>query len=234
MKNWKNLFVKTPDDEDNEVQKPIQQKQTDSFSFPLNNSPVASSNTVVQNNAVAGIDEKVLNEVIAVYEKGIDSINMPGYDFYEFYKAISSISNPGEQAYQMAYQMAKSMDSTLTSQKLVKDADFYISKINEVHQQYDTQGQQKIIAIENKKKEEKNLLMSDIEKGTQQISQLRNQLQTLESEVNQKRTTLTTIDANYQPQEASIRQKLLANDTAKHISIMKLITVKENIQKNIK
>ncbi|MBC7938086.1 MAG: hypothetical protein H7Y86_22275 [Rhizobacter sp.] len=231
MKNWKNLFVKTSQEEEPENNFP--NKAADAFSFPVNTNPSSAASTPQFSNPT-GIDDKILNEVIAVYEKGIDSINMPGYDFYEFYKAIGSISNAGEQAYLMAYQMAKSMDSTLTPQKLVQDADFYISKINEVHQQYSSQGNQKISSIETKKNEEKNLLMSDIEKGTLQVSQLRNQLQALESEINQKRTTLTTIDGNYKPQEQSIRQKLLANDNAKHISIMKLMNVKENIQKNIK
>ena len=231
MKNWKSLFLKSTQEE--EADNNIQKNAKDVFSFPVNTNQSAP-NLNAQYSNQTGIDDKVLNEVIEVYEKGIDSINMPGYDFYEFYKAIGSISNAGEQAYLMAYQMAKSMDSTLTAQKLVQDADFYISKINEVHQQYNSQGSQKIASIETKKTEEKNLLMSEIEKGTQQISQLRNQLQVLESEINQKRTTLTTIDGNYKPQENSIRQKLLANDSAKHISIMKLMTVKENIQKNIK
>lgn len=231
MKNWKNLFVKNGQEEEQGNNFP--KKESDVFSFPVNNSQPTTSTTPQFSNP-AGIDDKVLNEVIAVYEKGIESINMPGYDFYEFYKAIGSISNAGEQAYLMAYQMAKSMDNTLTPQKLVQDADYYISKINEVHQQYSSQGNQRISSIETKKNEEKNLLMSDIEKGTQQISQLRNQLQALESDINQKRSTLTTIDGNYKPQELTIRQKLLANDNAKHISIMKLMSVKENIQKNIK
>ena len=231
MKNWKNLFVKSSDEDRADI--PVQNKDNGNFSFPINNGP-APSYPGNQFSNPTGIDDKVLNEVIAVYEKGIDSINMPGYDFYEFYKAIGSINNAGEQTYLMAYQMAKSMDSTLTPQKLVQDADFYISKINEVHQQYSTQGNQKIAAIEAKKNNEKNALMSDIEKGTLQISNLRNQLQALESEINQKRTTLTTVEGSYKPQETAIREKLLANDNAKHISIMKLMSVKENIQKNIK
>ncbi len=228
IKNFKSLFVKSSDEE---VEKPPQKKESDSFSFPVN--PAGAASTPAY-DASSGIDEKVMNEVIATYEKGIDSINMPGYDFYEFYKAVGTITNAGEQVYLMAYQMASSMDNTLTPQKLVKDADFYISKINEVHQQYKSQGNQKLQALDQKKNAEKNQLMSEIEKGTHEISRLRNQLQALESEINQKRAILTTVDAPYQPQEATVRQKLLANDNAKHISIMKLMTVKENIQKNIK
>jgi hypothetical protein len=159
---------------------------------------------------------------------------MPGYDFYEFYKAITTIGNAGEQVYGMAFQMAKSMDNNVTPKKLMTDADFYISKINEVHGQYSSQGQQKLNSLDAKRNEEKNNLLHEIEKGTQQITQLRNQLQSLESEINQKRIALSTVDSKYSPQESEIRQKLLANDNARQISVMKLTAVKDGIQKNIK
>jgi hypothetical protein len=226
MKNWKSLFVKS----DEEEEKSAPKTTSDSFSFPVGNTHVSSAPAAATGGSM---DLSVLNEVVAVYEKGIDSINMPGYDFYEFYKAISSIGNAGAQAYQMAFQMAKSMDGNLTAQKLVGDADFYISKINEVHSQYTMQGQQKLNALEADKNGEKNRLMTEIEQGAQQINQLRNQLQVLESEINQKRITLSTVDGKFQPQESSVRQKMLANDNAKQISIAKLIAVKEGIQRNI-
>ncbi len=227
MKNWKSLFVKSEEEGETTASKTA----TDSFSFPVGNTPVTAASATPSGGT---IDHSVLNEVVAVYEKGIDSINMPGYDFYEFYKAISSIPNAGEQAYNMAFQMAKSMDGNITPQKLIGDAEFYISKINEVHSQYTMQGQQKLNSMEAEKNSEKNKLMTEIEQGTQQVNQLRNQLQALESEINQKRITLSTIDGKYHPQESSIRQKLLANDNAKQVSIAKLIAVKEGIQKNIK
>jgi hypothetical protein len=223
MKNWKNLFVKSDEEED----KKPSTSSSDSFSFPVN----TTSGTVPMPSGGGSIDQSALNEVLAVYEKGIDSINMPGYDFYEFYKAISTIGAATDQTYKMAFQMAKSMDSNISASKLLSDAEFYISKINEVHSQYTMQGQQKINALESKKNDEKNKLLSEIEQGTQQINQLRNQLQAIEAEINQKRITLSTIDGNYHPQEATVRQKLLANDNAKQISVAKLISVKEGIQK---
>ncbi len=226
MKKWKSLFVKTGDSVKNDVSKPEQ------FSFPVGNTEVSQNNSMPL--AGSNIDNTTLNEVISVYEKGIDSINMPGYDFYEFYKAITSINNAAEQVYNMAYQMAKSMDDNITPQKLVTDADFYISKINEVHSQYSAQGQQKLNSLDAKKNEEKSKLMQEIENGAHQINQLRNQLQAFESEISQKRIKLSTVDSKYTPQESDIRQKLLANDNARQISVMKLTTVKEGIQKNIK
>ena len=227
MKNWKSLFVKTDDTEEKQMAQPDTQ-----FSFPIGNSAGPSSATMPAGSS--NIDQATLNEVIGVYERGIDSINMPGYDFYEFYKAISSVANPGEQVYGMAYHMAKSMDNNITPKKLMVDADFYISKINEVHSQYASQGQQKLNSLDSKRNEEKNKLLQEIEHGTMQVTQLRNQLQALESEINQKRVALSTVDGKFSPQESDIRQKLLANDNARQISVMKLTNVKEGIQKNIK
>jgi hypothetical protein len=227
MKSWKTLFVREGDTEE---QKPA--KSADGFSFPA---AVNNTQPINTNSSASGVvEQSVINEVLLVYEKGIDSINMPGYDFYEFYKAIGSINNAGEQAYHMAYQMAKSMDSSLSTQKLLSDAEFYISKINEVHNQYSMQGQQKISSLEAKKNDEKNKLTAEINDATQQVNQLRNQMQELEAQINQKRTRLTAVDGDYLPQENTIRQKLLANDNAKQISILKLSSVKDGIQNFIK
>ncbi len=227
MKKWKSLFVKEEETDENKSV-----KSTNQYSFPVGNTNAPENPSMPATGEL--IDQGALNEVLTVYEKGIDSINMPGYDFYEFYKAISSIGNAGEQAYNMAFQMAKSMDGNITVQKLVSDADFYISKINEVHNQYTMQGQQKVNSLEAKKSEEKTKLTQEIEHSTQQVNQLRAQLQSLESEISQKRITLSGVDGKYQPQESAIRQKLMANDNARQISVMKLTNIKEAIHRNIK
>jgi hypothetical protein len=228
MKNWKSLFIKT-----DEAGTGTPDQNADSYNFPAQNNSAENPATFEPRNST-NIDQSVLNEVIAVYEKGIDSINMPGYDFYEFFKAISSVAEAGEQSYNMAFTMAKSMDNSVTSQKLLSDAEFYISKISEVHGQYTMQGQQKLNVIETKKNESKNKLTHEIDQCVSQINNLRNQLQVLESDLNQKRIKLSAIDSTYFPQETMVRQKLLANDSAKQISVSKLLSVKDNIQKFIR
>ena len=227
MKNWKSLFVKTEDEEEKKAP-PV---QAGGYTFPVNHTVPMPDASLHQ---AAPINQAALTEVLAVYERGIDSINMPGYDFYEFYRAISAVGNAGSETYSMAFQMAKSMDSSISSHKLVNDAEFYISKINEVHSQYTMQGQQKINEIDGRRNEEKNKLMADIEQGTKQVNQLRNQLQALEAEINQKRIHLTGVDAKYSPQESTVREKLLANDNAKQISVSRLMALKEGILKFIK
>lgn len=227
LKNWKNLFVKS---EETEAEKSNTQE---SFSFPVNN---ANSSTAPAANSYtpAPANDPVVNEVIGVYESGLESINMPGYDFYEFYKAISSTGQVNEHTYQLAYQMAKSLDKTITVQKLMHDAEFYISKINEVHGNYVNQGQSKLRSLEEKKSADKGQLQGEIDRGSTRISQLRAELQQLEAEVNAKRNTLSKIDEGFAPQEKAVRDKLIANDTARQASITKLNAIKEGIFKFIK
>jgi chromosome segregation ATPase len=159
---------------------------------------------------------------------------MPGYDFYEFYKAITSIAQANDHTYQLAYQMAKSLDKTVTAQKLMADAEFYISKINEVHGQYTSQGQQKMNALQQQKNGDKEKLQREIDAGAARISQLRAELQQLEADINQKRGILAKTDESFNPQEKTIREKLMANDMARKISIDKLNSIKEGILKYIK
>ena len=130
--------------------------------------------------------------------------------------------------------MAKSLDKTITVQKLMNDAEFYISKINEVHGQYVNQGQAKLRSLEEKKSAEKGQLQGDIDRGAARISQLKAELQQLEAYVNQKRNVLSKIDEGFSPQEKSVREKLMANDTARKASIDKLIAIKDGIFKFIK
>jgi hypothetical protein len=226
IKNWKSLFVKGQD------AGPEKKESTaDSFSFPVNNNP--PPNQQPTQTYPTPVTDPVVNEVLKIYESGLDSINMPGYDFYEFYQAINSTSNANEQTYNMAYQMARTLDKTITPSKLLQDAEFYISKINEVHSQYVTQGQQKLNSIQNTKNNDKSKLQNEIDQATIRISALRAELQQLESEINTKRNTLSRIDEGFAPQEKGIREKLMANDHARKNSIDKLNVIKEGIQRFI-
>jgi hypothetical protein len=237
MKNWKSLFVKDSDTDTakKDATEAAKKNTSESFSFPVADThsfqPNSGSGNVTP--PPAAIDPTV-KEVLDVYESGLDSINMPGYDFYEFYKAITSIGQANDHTYQLAYQMAKSLDKTVTAQKLMADAEFYISKINEVHGQYTSQGQQKMNALQQQKNGDKEKLQREIDAGAARISQLRAELQQLEADINQKRGILAKTDESFNPQEKTIREKLMANDMARKISIDKLNSIKEGILKYIK
>lgn len=226
IKNWKNLFIKDEEGQLSEGQTQMSFPKSDAGtaypagqSFPTGGTPV---------------DNPDVSEVMEVYEKGLASINMPGYDFYEFYMAVNAAGFNSEQAYTMAFKMAKAMDSTLSVQKLVTDAEFYISKINEVHSQYISQGQQKLGQLSEKRTAQKNELNRSLDQANQRLSQLRAEIQQLETEIKQKRDNLAGIDAQFEPQESAIRSKLGANDVARNTSISRLTQVRDQIQKFVK
>lgn len=232
MKNWKSLFLKPEEEETPDSLPQNQTSGAESLIFPVGNNPVPGASTalVPENNNL----NPAVAEVIKVYEEGLESINMPGYDFFEFYKAVNAGGHHGSQMYNMAFQMASALDKTITTEKLVSDAEFYISKINEVHSQYASQGQSRLNEIQEKKSAEKSKLSNEIDQSTQRIAQLRVELQNLENEVKQKREKLSKIDEGFIQQESSIRQKMAANDTARNSSIDKLNTVKNGISNFIK
>lgn len=229
LKSWKHLFVKTDE--------PTAGKEDarEAISFPASETFVpAAAKSSPTPLPVTPVADAVVSEVIEVYESGLESINMPGYDFYEFYKAISSTGQTSEQTYQLAFQMARSMDKTITVQKLLQDAEFYISKINEVHGQYVGQGQSKLQALEEQKRQEKGQLQGEIDHATARIAQLKAELQQLESGMQQKQLMLGKIDDGFRPQEQAIRGKLQANDSARSLSIGKLQQIREGIARYIK
>ncbi|WP_205511144.1 hypothetical protein [Longitalea arenae] len=234
IKNWKSLFVKETESETEKKDSPKKDTAAESFSFPVTDTSSFKASTGAEAAPPSAAVDPGVQEVLDVYESGLDSINMPGYDFYEFYKAITSIGHANENTYQLAYQMAKSLDKTITAQKLMTDAEFYISKINEVHGQYVSQGNQKLHALQEKKSADKDKLQREIDAGSTRLSQLRAELQQLEAELNQKKAALTKTDENFYPQEKSIREKLMANDMARKVSIDKLNIIKEGILKYIK
>ena len=227
MKNWKSLFIKSNEGEQENI------APREELSFPVTSTNVDG---FVQPSTIPSspVSNPAINEVMKVYENGLESINMPGYDFYEFYMAIISTGAAGEQTYNMAFQMAKSMDRTITVQKLVNDADFYISKINEVYNDYVSQGQQKLNSLQDQKSQEKNKLSAEIENCNSRIAQLKAELKQVEAQLNQQKNDLNKIDQSIYPKEKAIREKLLANDMAKKNSIDKLSTIKEGLQKFIK
>jgi hypothetical protein len=228
LKNLKSLFIKT--DEEETEERPL---STGSYSFPVNNpnetipAPPGASPSPTMN-------DPVITEVIKIYEAGLESINMPGYDFYEFYQSVNIADSDSEQVYKMAYQIGKTMDKTITPDKLVHDAEFYVSKINEVYSQYVAKGQGKLNSIQDKKATEKTNLTGEIDQATKRIDQLKAELAQLEAAIADKKAKLSKIDESYYSQEKEIKEKLSANDFAQKHTIEKIKNVKDGILKHIK
>lgn len=230
MKSWKSLFIKEEEEKTNPPSFPI--SNTPKQSNPEKNSEVHfPKNEPVFKHTNTEVSNSTFEEVLSVYEKGLDSINMPGYDFYEFYMAINALKEPNEVAYQMAFKMAKTMDSNLSTSKMIQDADFYLSKIKEVHKQYETQGKQKLKSIESDLSKEESDLTKEISKMNSEIESYKSQISALEKKLQKASVDLKDMSKNYEPKLKSIEKKITANDKAMEISVQKINLVKEGIQK---
>ncbi len=134
LKNFKDLFIKSEEEntEPEEVKKAPSPPQN--YSFPAHNNnagPASTPTNQAPEPSAQNLTDPAVAEVLKVYESGLDAINMPGYDFYEFFQSVNTAGDTSEQAYVMAYKMAQIFDKTVTTEKLKHDAEFYISKIRE-------------------------------------------------------------------------------------------------------
>ncbi len=187
--------------------------------FPTSNPPAPS---------FGATDNQHLDKVFEMYEKGFESLNQSGYDFYEFFQAImSSGSANNPQMYQMAMTMGMGMDKTMTKPKLMSQADFYINEINKVYNHYVSSGNAKKQELVNQKNSETQSLTSE-------LSNLKQQLEALTNQIKSKEGQLAMIDNKYQPTISEIDDKLRANDTAKNKILSAITTVKDGINNNLK
>lgn len=225
MKSLKSLFIKEDSEEEQPEEKiafPVTEASSDASYTPSTPSPSASSSN------------PYLSEIIEVYEKGLESINMPGYDFYDFYLAVKAAGAQNEAVYKMAFQMGKTMDSTVTAQKLANDAEYYISKINDVYKTYSEKGGQKLNSLEAELKTEKENLTGEVNRIESDINKMRQQIMAAEQKLQETRNDLVKVSSKYKPQQDVIKQKLQANEQAMNVSIQKLNSIKEAITKYIK
>jgi len=214
--NWKSLFINDETNSEEEEERPsveVQQPNTTS-KFP--------DKTTIN----SGINNTILHSIIEMYESGFDSLNQPGYDFYEFFKAINAVGSQDPSIYKMAFTMAKSVDSNVTKDSLLKQADFYIDEINKVHKQYEIQGISKRAKIVTDQKMNKDNL-------TNEISALERQLLEIQTKLNQKKNALQAMEGGSIPELNEIDQKIAANDQAKNKILSAINTVVAGLKSNI-
>ncbi len=226
MKSLKHLFIKDDSEEDQPEEK---------VSFPVVEPGASHGFNQPTTTPLANTSSNpYLNEIIEVYEKGLESINMPGYDFYDFYQAVKAAGAQNEAIYKMAFQMGKTMDSSITSHKLSSDAEYYISKINDVYKTYSEKGSQKLNGLEAELTAEKEKLTGEVNGIEADINKMRQQIMAMEQKLSETRNDLAKVTNKYKPQQDVIKLKLQANDQAMQVSIQKLNSIKEAITKYIK
>lgn len=206
--NWKGLFI-------NEEPSTINQPK-------VNNTPSSDEVTKFPNQAIQSsidsISNPFLKEIFEVYEKGFDSLNAPGFDFFELYKSVVAVGISNPQSYQMAFTMGKTIQPDLTKQFILEKANFYVTEIEKVYGKYDTIGKTKKSDLENNITKEKYNLSKSIEELNTKILELQKELET-------KKSDFQKLDSNNIEKFSEIKLKMEANDLAKHKLLDSINTV---------
>jgi hypothetical protein len=226
---WKELFIA---DEENSNDKPTQEKPVENTQtkFPTNTNNTfptyTAPTTPVQFNS-SQVPQEYLAKAIEVYKSGFDSLNQNGYDFYEFYQAITQggVNNP--QIYPMAFTMANAMDKSVTKDKLIQTADFYLSEINKVYNDYVAKGNGKKQDLITQKNNENQALVTE-------LSMMEQQLEALKTQIQDRQNKLNAIGGKYEPMISDVDNKLSANEMAKNQIVQSIEQVKTGIINNLK
>jgi hypothetical protein len=186
-----------------------------------------SDETTPQPTMPTAVSNEHLQATLELYQKGFDSINQPGYDFYEFYQAIMQAGPTNPQVYGMALTMASAMDRTITKDKLIQQSDYYLAEITKVYNDYNSKGIAKKQDLISQKQRENEAL-------TNELSLLRQQLEAIKTQIADKENKLSVIDVKYAPMLSEVDSKIGANEMAKNQIVQSIEQVKNGIINNIK
>jgi hypothetical protein len=127
----------------------------------------------------------------------------------------------------MAYAMGTAMDKTISKEKLISQADFYIAEISKVYDENVSKGNSKKEGLMKQKESENQTLANE-------LSMFQQQLEALQIQIADRQNKLHAIDGKYQPQLEEVNSKLNANVIAKNKIVEAIQTVKSGININIK
>jgi hypothetical protein len=201
--NWKSLFINEEENNQSIESAPTTQPLAP---IPTNKFP---NDKILNISNGTNLSNPFTNEILDVYEKGFNSLNQNGFDFFEMYKSVSAVGNTNPQSYQMAFAMGKSLKPDLNKEFLLEKAKFYIDEINKVHTNYDTTGN-------IKKQELNNLILKEKEALSNSISDLESRILQLQKELQEKKTLLANIDNKNEGELKELQLKIEANNFAKH------------------
>lgn len=210
--NWKSLFIN--DETDNSEGKATTQQSTPILPTTENKFP----NQATESFPTNALTNPFLNEIFEVYDKGFESLNEPGFDFFELYKSVMAVGVTNPQSYQMAFAMGKSIKSDLTKEFLLQKGSFYIAEIEKVYTKYDTIGK-------NKKAELDNTITKEKYNLSKSISDLEAKIIELQKELEAKKIELQKIDPVNMEQLSEIQLKMDANNLAKQKILTSINTV---------
>jgi hypothetical protein len=210
--NWKSLFIN--DEANNSEGAPATPPSAPVLPATDNKFP----NHVADSVSANSLTNPFLNEIFEVYDKGFESLNESGFDFFELYKSVMAVGVTNPQSYQMAFTMGKSIKSDLTKEFLLQKGSFYVAEIEKVYAKYDTIGKTKKADLDNTiTKEKYNLSKS--------ISDLEAKIIELQKELEAKKIELQKIDPVNMEQLSEIQLKMDANNLAKQKILTSINTV---------
>jgi len=212
--NWKSLFINDDQSVPKEAQAPVKQAPpTFQNKFPDQATPPPipqgnSAGSAGNGTGSSGLNNPFLGDVLSIYEKGFESLNMSGFDFFEMYKSVMAVGASNPQAYQMAFTMGKTINPVLTKEFLLEKAKFYTTEIEKVYTKYDADGNAKKTGLDNTISAEKFNLTKTVEDLEAKITQLQAELQV-------KKEELAKIDSGSKEKYSEIHLKIEANNLAK-------------------
>lgn len=223
--SWKNLFIASDDNTTEKTQEPVNTnitKEAQTFSQPQ-----TLSFGSTQPKQMFDTSNEHLEKALEIYKNGFDSLNQNGYDFYEFYQAVvnGGLGNP--QIYNMAFAMGLAMDKSISKDKLIQQADYYLNEIKKVYNENVAKGSERRNSLESQKMSEYHALSSELELMKQQMEALKIQIQ-------DKENKLSVIDNKYAPLIKDIDGKITANEIANTRIVNSIQEVKNGIIQNIK
>jgi hypothetical protein len=198
--------------------------QTQAPAFAFNSEPTPATPTY---QSPVQVSNEYMQKAFEMYEKGFESLNKDGFDFYEFYQSVmqGGLTNP--QVYTMAFGMGSIMKKSLSKNDLIVDADYYIAEITKVYNDNVTKGNAKKQALLAQKDLENKSLVGELET-------MENQLEALKVQIDDRKRKLSDIDNKYSPELTDFDNKLGANELAKNRIVDSIEQVKQGINLNIK
>lgn len=196
--NWKSLFINEDSDQTKkEEAKPASIPQTNKF-----------PDAVASQNSSNNFSNPFLEEILEVYQKGFEGLNVEGFDFFEMYKSVNAVGVTNPQSYQMAFTMGKTINSNLSKEFLLDKSKYYLTEIEKVYEKYNITG--------NSKKSDLNLKITQEKKDlSKSIEDLGAQIAHLQKELESKKLELDRIDTNNAQEFSELQLKIEANNLAK-------------------
>ncbi len=213
--NWKSLFVNDENDKDKQDESQKQAVTHKEFPKASENyvAPTSAQQTTFPSSSSSQVkptsgNNPFIEEIVEVYERGFNSLNLENFDFFEMYKSVMAVGVSNPQSYTMAFAMGKSIKSDLTKEFLLDKSKFYLAEIEKVYDKFNTAG--------NAKKYDLDIALTrDKANLSKEVSDLEDKIQELQKEHAAKKQMLIEMDAGSTNLYSEIQQKIEANSFAK-------------------